>query len=86
MLREILRSRKVQIGLSLLLICLSALFLNPRKESPASIPPEIPAAKTPEFVAPPPSNMQAHPEAAVMNDAVDRKIDSIIRLIEEITE
>jgi hypothetical protein len=84
MLREILRSRKVQIGLSLLLICLSALFLNPRKENPASIPPEIPAAKAIEFVSPPPSNVQT--QAAALSSAIDRKIDSIIRLIDEIIE
>jgi len=85
MLREILRSRKVQIGLSLLLVGLSALFLNPRKENPASILPEIPAAKAIEFVSKP-SNVQAQSEAAGLNDAIARKIDSIIRLIEEIAE
>jgi len=84
MLREILRSRKVQIGLSLLLICLSALFLKPRKENPASILPEIPAAKAIEFVSKP-SNVQAQADAG-LNDAIARKIDSIIRLIEEMTE
>jgi len=82
MFGEILRSRKVQIGLALLLVGLSALLLNPGKKNPPSILPQVSAAKTHESPAPR-SNVQTQAEAARLNDAIARKIDAIIQLIDE---
>jgi hypothetical protein len=85
MFGNVLRSTKVRIGLALLLVGLSAFLLNPCKKNPPSILPQMPAAKTPESPAPPPS-LQRQAEAARLNDAIARKIDSIVRLIDELTE
>jgi len=85
MLSDLLRSAKVRIGLALLLVGLSAFLLNPGRKSPPSILPQLPTAKTPESPAPAPV-VQAQAEAARLNDAVDRKIDSVVRLITEMIE
>jgi len=85
MLSDLLRSTKVRIGLALLLVGLSAFLLNPAKKNPLGILPQLTTAKTPESPAPP-SNAQAQADAARLNDAVDRKIDSVVRLITEMIE
>jgi len=86
MLAEIFRSRKVRIGLALVLVGLSVFFLKPVKKEQASILPQMPAAETAEITLPPPLNVQTKSEADEINEAVARKIDSIIRLIDEVTK
>lgn len=84
MFREILRSRKFIIGLSILLISISVMLLKSGKPGFAAHQRESPETRQVEFVPSLPVKEEISSDEGELQGKIDAKIDEVISLIDDI--